>query len=59
MAVPTLQQLARRGLVEHNDAAKVGANLPTGVFPKWIYRLTPAGKKVVELIKMMEEVNDT
>ena len=55
--VPTIRQLERRGLMEHNPAAKVGAELPTGVFPKWIFRLTPAGKKVLELLDLMEEAN--
>lgn len=53
--VPTIKQLERRGLVEHNPAAKANAGLPVGVFPKWIFRLTPAGERVLELVEIMEQ----
>lgn len=50
--VPTVNGLIRRGLVEHNPAARiVGFNTP-GVKLKWIYRLTPAGERVFDLLRM-------
>ena len=50
--VPTVNGLIRRGLIEHNGAAKiVGINTP-GVKLKWIYRLTPAGERVLDLLKL-------
>lgn len=50
--VPTVNGLIRRGLVEHNPAARiVGINTP-GVKLKWWYRLTPAGELVFQLMQM-------
>lgn len=48
--IPVFRQLERRGLIEHNPMA-LGA-LPEGVTLKWVYRLTPAGKAVYELLKL-------
>lgn len=50
--IPVVNGLIRRGLVEHNAAARiVGMNTP-GVKLKWIYRLTPAGEHVLALLKL-------
>ncbi len=48
--IPVFRQLERRGLIEHNPMAL--AALPEGVSLKWVYRLSPAGKAVYELLKL-------
>lgn len=48
--IPCVHALIRRGLVEHNPVMKAG--LPKNVKAKWVYRLTPAGKHVLELLKL-------
>ncbi len=48
--VPTWRGLHRRGLAEHNPACL--ARLPNRMKAKWVYRLTPAGKHVLELLKL-------
>lgn len=52
--VPVFRQLERRGLAEHNPMA-LGA-LPVGTKLKWVYRLTPAGQHVYELLKLSGSV---
>ena len=48
--IPVFRQLERRGLAEHNPMALTA--LPGNVSLKWVYRLTPAGRHVYELLKL-------
>lgn len=50
--IPVVNGLIRRGLVEHNAAAKIVGMTTPHVKLKWIYRLTPAGERVLELMKL-------
>jgi len=50
--VPTVNGLIRRGLVEHNPAARIVGMTTPGIKLKWIYRLTPAGERMLELLKL-------
>lgn len=50
--IPTVHGLIRRGLVEHNPAARIVGTTTPGVKLKWIYRLTPAGEHVLALLKL-------
>lgn len=50
--IPVVNGLIRRGLVEHNGAAKVFGMTTPGVKLKWVYRLTPAGERVLELLRL-------
>lgn len=49
--IPCFHGLERRGLAEHNPAAKVVGMTTPHVKLKWVYRLTPAGKCVLKLLK--------
>lgn len=53
--IPVFRQLERRGLIEHNPMALIA--LPGGVSLKWVYRLTPAGQHVYELLKLSGAVD--
>lgn len=48
--IPTFRALEKRGLAEHNPAVNA-APIPD-VTPKWIYRVTPAGQHVIELLRL-------
>lgn len=48
--IPVFRQLERRGLAEHNPMAL--GTLPAGAKLKWVYRLTPAGQHIYELLKL-------
>lgn len=56
--IPCFRALERRGLAEHNPAAKApadggpSASEKVRIKLKWVYRLTPAGKHVLELLKL-------
>jgi DNA-binding PadR family transcriptional regulator len=50
--IPTFRSLERRGLAEHNPMMAPGMGLPGNVRPKWVYRLTPAGQHVLELLRL-------
>jgi hypothetical protein len=56
--IPVVNGLIRRGLVEHNGAAKVFGMTTPGVKLKWIYRLTPAGERILELMKLAGVVTE-
>ena len=44
--------LERRGLAEHNAAARLIKMADTHIKLRWVYRLTPAGKHVLELCRL-------
>ena len=50
--IPTFHALERRGLAEYNPAAKLVGFRHPHVKLKWVYRLTPAGQKVAELLRL-------
>lgn len=50
--IPCFRALERRGLAEHNPGIP-GISGPH-IKRKWIYRLTPAGKKMLELLVIAE-----
>lgn len=50
--IPAFRALERRGLAEHNPAAKIVGMSTRGVHLKWVYRLTPAGHHVHALLKL-------
>jgi len=47
--IPCFRALERRGLAEHNPFIP-----DIHIKRKWIYRLTPAGKKMLELLEIAE-----
>lgn len=56
--IPTFKSLERRGLAEHNPAARIVGMQTPGVRLKWVYRLTPAGDLVLEMLKLAGVVSD-
>jgi len=56
--VPLMKSLEKRGLIEHNssiNSLSKEIKHKHKITPKWIYRLTEAGKLVVELLKIQSE----
>ena len=56
--IPTVDGLIRRGLVEHNPAARIVGFSTPGVKLKWVYRLSPAGERVLDLMKLAGVVHE-
>lgn len=50
--IPVVKALIRRGLVEHNPACSIVGQSAMGIKIKWYYRLTPAGRHVLELLRL-------
>jgi hypothetical protein len=57
--VPTVRGLISRGLVEHNSKCQDVKAAGGWAKIKWIYRPTPAGKIVLELLRMASVVPAT